>query len=365
MLSAIKLASPVIILLVVLLFYKLRFHSLFTVEAPSPSSSSYSGPTQHAKAVILRSRKGPYILVHDNPRPQISFKEILIRNRAVGLNPIDWKCVTYGFGIHELPWISGRESAGVVEEIGADVNDFEIGDRVWVASTNYRDNRTSTFQEGATLGVGCVSAAGALFDSLGVPWPANPPYSREVDTFAKQENPWILIWGASSVTGMMAIQFAKLCNFRVFAVAGCHNTSELCDLGADVVVDRHKPEEVVEKARGLHMKLGIDCVGKETATYALRALQPGSKLVCLVQRPDQGVLRQAEIGTSDVLIKRFHEDQTYGYDLVNFLSHHLFARTLRPVKFEVVEGGLGAVEDGLQKLRDQAVSGKRLILRVE
>ena len=145
--SAITLAFFFTVLVAGLLFYRLRFHLSFPVETPIPNSSIQSGPAQHTKAVILRSKKGPYTLVHNNPRPQIASKEILIRNKAVGLNPVDWKCVTYGFGVHKLPWISGRESAGLVEEVGADVNDFRIGERVWVTSTNYRDNRTSTFQE--------------------------------------------------------------------------------------------------------------------------------------------------------------------------------------------------------------------------
>ena len=147
MLSAIAFAFFVVFLLAVLRFSRLRRHPVLPVEALNPELSLHIEPAQHAKAVILRSRKGPYTLVHNSPRPQISSKEILIRNRSVGLNPIDWKCVTYGFGVHELPWISGRESAGVVEEVGADVTGFRLGDRVWVASTNYRDNRTSTFQQ--------------------------------------------------------------------------------------------------------------------------------------------------------------------------------------------------------------------------
>ena len=163
----------------------------------------------------------------------------------------------------------------------------------------------------------------------------------------------------------MAIQFAKLSNFRVFAVAGSHNISKLCDLGADVVIDRHKPEVVVQEARKLRINLGIDCVGKETATNAVRALQPGSKLVYLVQKPDQAALEETRIETTDVLIKRFHEDEAYGHNLVNSVSHHLFSRTLRPVEFEIVKGGLGAIEGGLQRLRDRAVSGKRLVVRVE
>ena len=99
------------------------------------------------KAAVLFSRSGPYTFTYDWPRPQISSREILIRTHAVGLNPIDWKSVSYGFGLHSIPWVSGREAAGTIEEVGEDVQGFCKGDRVAVISTNYRDVRMATFQE--------------------------------------------------------------------------------------------------------------------------------------------------------------------------------------------------------------------------
>ena len=113
----------------------------------------------NSRAVILRSKAGPYVVVNDWPRPRISPKELLVKVRAIGLNPIDWKCVSYGFGVHSIPWVSGREAAGTVEDIGSEVHGFNKGDRVFVTSTNYRDNRTSTFQEvsRASLADACPS----------------------------------------------------------------------------------------------------------------------------------------------------------------------------------------------------------------
>ena len=112
-----------------------------------PLQSTPSEKHRASKALILFSKSGPYTVVHDWPRPKIKATELLIKVRSIGLNPIDWKCVTYGFGVHSLPWISGREASGTVEEIGSDVCGFSKGDRVFIASTNYRDNRTSAFQE--------------------------------------------------------------------------------------------------------------------------------------------------------------------------------------------------------------------------
>jgi NADPH:quinone reductase-like Zn-dependent oxidoreductase len=102
---------------------------------------------QSSRALVLQSAAGPYIFVDNWPKPFHSPREILVKIYAIGLNPIDWKCVVYKFGVHSTPWISGREGAGVIEEVGSEVTGVRKGDRVFVTSTNYRDNRTSTFQE--------------------------------------------------------------------------------------------------------------------------------------------------------------------------------------------------------------------------
>lgn len=78
--------------------------------------------------------KGRYELVDDFPTPQIQGpNEVLIRNHAVALNPIDWKSVEYNFCLPQFPWITGRELAGVVVSIGEDVNRLKEGDRVWTS----------------------------------------------------------------------------------------------------------------------------------------------------------------------------------------------------------------------------------------
>ena len=146
MLLGFVLFLVLVVLITITFFYRSRLHLRLQLDTSNTDELS-TNAQEYSKAVILYSKDGPYTLKRDWPRPRISPKEILVRNKAVGLNPIDWKCVTYGFGIHALPWISGREAAGIVQEVGVEVHGFRPGDRVWVASTNYRDNRTSTFQE--------------------------------------------------------------------------------------------------------------------------------------------------------------------------------------------------------------------------
>ena len=224
-----------------------------------------------------------------------------------------------------------------------------------------------TFEEAVTLGVSSVAAAGAIFEGLSIPRPMISwvGVSRSNEPFINENQPWLLVWGGSCVTGIMTIQLAKLSGFRVFAVAGMQNASYLKGLGADKVLDRHQPEEAIAEAKKCDINLGIDCVGQETATHAVRALQPRAKLVYLVKEPDRAVAEQSQVEAIDVLVKRFHEDATYGQSLMDYISHCLFNKLIRPVRHEIVHGGFEAVQSGLERLKDRKVSGRKLVISVD
>lgn len=213
-----------------------------------------------------------------------------------------------------------------------------------------------------------MAAATALFNALAIPWPTVSRQSsisrRDPALPQAGERQWILVWGGSCVTGMMAIQFARLAGFRVFAVAGIHNAPELHDLGVERVADRHAPDDAVAEARALGIKLAIDCVGAETANYCVRTMEPGGKMVCLVKNPQQAILVETQVQATDVLIKRFHEDKAFGQLLVDLVSDALFQGNIRPIRHEVVEGGLGSIERGLKKLMDKKVSGRKLVVQI-
>ena len=77
------------------------------------------------------------------------------------------------------------------------------------------------------------------------------------------------------------------------------------------------------------------------------------------------MVEECGVQVTDILIKRFHEDQGFGNRVVEVIEGGLFRGDVRPVKHEVVEGewGLGAaVEAGLKKLKDLEVSGRKLVV---
>ena len=223
-----------------------------------------------------------------------------------------------------------------------------------------------SFEEGVTLGVSSVAAAAALFEGLEIQSPRNssPRFANNDKISPVGASRWILVWGGSCVTGMMVIQLAKLNGFNVFAVAGLQNALYLHSLGADKVVDRCEPENAIAEARKLDIGLGIDCVGQQTATHAIQALQPGGRLVYLVKKPELAVVEASQTEITDIVIKRFHEDPAYGQFLMDYISQCLYSRTIRPVRHEVVQGGLDVVERGLAILKNQRVSGRKLVILV-
>jgi hypothetical protein len=105
--------------------------SVVTVEADSLSENTIEISTYSALQVV---GKGTYAINDACPIPEFqNDNELIIRNHAVGLNPIDWKSLDYNFNLPAFPWVTGRECAGVVEKVAPGVTKFKVGDRVWTS----------------------------------------------------------------------------------------------------------------------------------------------------------------------------------------------------------------------------------------
>lgn len=74
--------------------------NLSVAEIPEPKVQP-----QVQKALVV-ARKGEYEIRHDFPMPVVGEDEIMIHNRYVGLNPIDWKSVDFNFCLPQFPWVS-------------------------------------------------------------------------------------------------------------------------------------------------------------------------------------------------------------------------------------------------------------------
>lgn len=152
------------------------------------------------------------------PKPKDDY--ILVKTHAVALNPTDWKHIDF---LSQKGHTVGCDYAGTVESIGSSVQkSFKKGDRVagFVHGVNSEEADDGafaeyvvakgdlqikipdnmSFEEASTLGVGICTVGQGLYQSLGLPLPDSP---------AKVPI-WVLVYGGSTATGSLAIQFAKL-----------------------------------------------------------------------------------------------------------------------------------------------------------
>lgn len=93
----------------------------------------------------VATRKGGEFTVIDVLAPTPEAGEVSIRNKALALNPLDWKKLEYGIMVDSWPGIFGVDMAGVVDSVGEGVDAFRPGDEVF--SLAGHANRAGGFQE--------------------------------------------------------------------------------------------------------------------------------------------------------------------------------------------------------------------------
>ncbi|KAF9633807.1 Alcohol dehydrogenase superfamily zinc-containing [Lasiodiplodia theobromae] len=350
--------------------------------------------------------------------PLKSDDELLIQVLAIGLNTVDWKGPDDGFGQPSYPWVNGRDFAGLVVRAPRKPSRVQAGDVVFGPSTDYRDIRKAAFQEyvvttdynvaripkdvsvrtGAAIGVSFVAAAlglgtslGVDFSSLAVAAPLGPDLYQLVrsidrhqfpedvraevfDSIPADERPvrgdWLVIWGGSSTTGIIALQLAKLAGLRVIAVADvARNGKRLIDFGADMLVDRFDHQRAIDVIRsitGNQLRFAIDVTGRESATHLqdmlhTSAAEKRAHLLGYAGLPKNKVI---DVQQHIVPIKIFHAASAIGEALMTWAEELLVARTLKFPEIEVADGGLNGINAALDRMRSGELTGKRIILPV-
>jgi NADPH:quinone reductase-like Zn-dependent oxidoreductase len=262
------------------------------------------------KAAVINGHGGPDVVgvATDLPVPEPGPGEVRLKIGAAALNRLDlW--VRAGWpGLHlDLPHIMCADGAGVVDSLGADVAQFQPGDRVSIDPTivppdspalmtglenqsriailgEHRPGVAAeyvvlparnlmkmpdhvTFQEAAAAGLVYVTAWHSLMTRGGL---------RAGET--------VLIVGAGGGVNSASIQIAKLAGAKVFVVG---SSAEKCDkareLGADVTVNRAETPEWAKALYKLSDKQGfdvvVDNVGQATFNDSIRSAKIGGRLL--------------------------------------------------------------------------------------
>ena len=181
-------------------------------------------------------------------KPQATGRNLLVRVKAVGVNPVDTKVRASIKEKLDAPKILGWDAAGVVEAVGEDTTLFRVGDEVMYAGSIIRPGCNSEYQlvderivgkkpsnlsfiEASALPLTTITAWEALFERLGI---------KADETEQNRQSTVLIINGAGGV-GSIAIQLAKLAGLQVIATASRAETINWCEqLGADRCINHHK-----------------------------------------------------------------------------------------------------------------------------
>jgi NADPH2:quinone reductase len=266
---------------------------------------------------------GPETLVWtktDMPEPKEG--EVLIRQKAVGLNFID---VYHRSGLYPLasyPAILGMEASGVVEKVGKNCKLFKVGDRVMYgtgtpgAYTEYR-----TIMERHLMKIpdflSFEIAAGLMLKGLTAQYLLRR-------TFQVRIGQTMLVYAASGGVGQLLCQWGNFLGATVIGVVGnASKVKQAMENGCKHVIDSSKEDiaaRVMEITKGDKVNVVYDSVGKDTFMTSLDCLMPLGFLVSYGQSSgkippfDIGVLAQK--GSLFVTRPTLH---TYTHNYSDFL----------------------------------------------
>lgn len=194
------------------------------------------------KAAFIHATGAPDVIQYgDLPDPTISEQQALVRMSAVSVNPID-TYIRGGANFWDLPqpFIIGCDMAGTVVEVGAQVRNVKVGERVWCSNQGLL-GRQGTFAELCAVdshwlypvpeGVSDHDAAACALVAI----TAHLGLFREAQLKAGET---IFVRGGTGGVGSMVVQMAKAIGAQVIATAGGSEKAEHCRrLGADHVID--------------------------------------------------------------------------------------------------------------------------------
>ena len=224
------------------------------------------------KAIRIHETGGPEVMkLEEAPDPQPGPGQALVKLSAVGVNFTDVGTRRGSNPPSSLPWIPGREGAGIVEEVGEGVTDLSVGDLVayaW-APSSYAEKVAVPAAELVKVppGVEAVTAAGAMIQGL-------TAHYLVYSTGSVKQGDSVLVHSGAGGTGLMLIQLAKRAGAYVFATVSTSDKASIAGAaGADEVinyVDQDFEEEIMKATGGEGVQVVYDAVGKTTFEKSLR-----------------------------------------------------------------------------------------------
>jgi NADPH:quinone reductase-like Zn-dependent oxidoreductase len=233
------------------------------------------------RAISQEVLGGPEVLKEvQTERPVPKPNEVLVRVRAAGVNPTDWKHRATGGFLGEPPFVLGWDVSGVVEAVGIGVVAFAPGDEVFgMLPYPYGHGSHAEYVIAPVRALARKPAgvdhtqAGALPLVSLTAWQA---LTEHADLRPGQR---VLIHAAAGGVGHVAVQIAKARGAYVIGTASAGKHEFLRGIGADETID-YRETDFTEAVKDADVVL--DTIGGDNALRSLRVLRPGGVLVSIL-----------------------------------------------------------------------------------
>lgn len=224
-------------------------------------------------------------------KPVPTGRDILVRVKAISVNPADLMVRSGGNDGSQTPKVLGWDAAGIVEQVGPDCTLFQPGDEVYYAGDVDRPGSNSEFQlvderivgwkpktlnyaQAAALPLTSITAWEGLYDRLGI-----SPNKHE------NQNKTILIIGAAGGVGSMVTQLAKHAGLTVIGTSSRPQSSKwIQEHGADFVINHKQAFAPQLKEIGFETVDTIFCLNNTAGhwDHMAEVIRPQGKICSIV-----------------------------------------------------------------------------------
>lgn len=262
------------------------------------------------KAALIHSFGGiEKIAIEETSIPTPQDDEIQIAIQCAGVNPVDWKIAD---GLlksrmeYQFPIILGLDAAGVVSQVGKEVDQFKVGDAVFAFCGK------EIVRDGAFAQYICLKASHVALkpqklsyaEAASIPLSALTAWQSLFDSAHLKPREEVLIHAGGGGVGSFAIQFAKYVGAHVITTTSQANFDYVKKLGADEVID-YTHENFVNSIHKKHpegVDVIYDTVGGETLKASYLAAKQGGRLVTIAGIIDSTIAEKKSLLAESVFV---------------------------------------------------------------
>lgn len=350
------MATPLVLLLL------MQCQIAYWIFFPQQSSI-----VKNMKAIRVHKFGGPEVLEYETnvPIPKLESNSVLIRVKAVGINPVDTYVRSGSYARKpKLPYTPGHDCAGVVEEVSPEVTTFRKGDRVYAGSA-----LSGSYAEYALVSAHNVQPlpSDVSFEQgAAIPVPYYTAYRGLIIRAKAKPGETVLVHGASGGVGIAAVQIASSYGMKVIGTASTLDGMEAVKRAGACGVYNHREEGYMDGVKSsMEQQGGFDVI-IENASHInlgkdLTVLAKGGRVAVVGSRG------QVEVNPRDAMSREacilgvmlFQATEEESQETMAAVQGGLGAGWLRPIVGR--EFPLEEVAQAHREIMESAAQGKMVL----